>query len=286
MPHIQVNDVELYYEESGAGDPLVLVHGGWGDHHVWDAVAPTLAESFQVVTYDRRGHSRSERPSGQGSRREDEDDLAALVEALDCAPAHLVGNSWGGSTVIGLAARRPDLFRSVSAHEPPLMSLVGGDPEVGPLIQDVQTTIRRVLDQLRDGDIEGGSRRFVEEVALGPGAWDLLPVELRETSMNNAPTFVDDMGDPHWSDVDLPGLARLSLPTLLTQGDQSPRFFLEIIAELARVIGEAEVHTFAGAGHAPHLTNPEDYVAVIGEFAARTREPVATAHREHAAVRM
>jgi pimeloyl-ACP methyl ester carboxylesterase len=58
----------LYYERAGErGAPLVLVHGSWGDHHNWESVVPSLAQSFRVLTYDRRGHSQSERPPGQGS---------------------------------------------------------------------------------------------------------------------------------------------------------------------------------------------------------------------------
>jgi hypothetical protein len=62
MPHISANDVELHYEVTGRGEPLVLVHGGWSDLHNWQAVAPGLAQSFLVVAYDRRG-SRPERAS-------------------------------------------------------------------------------------------------------------------------------------------------------------------------------------------------------------------------------
>jgi pimeloyl-ACP methyl ester carboxylesterase len=69
MPHLRVNDVELFYDEAGDGDPLVLVHGSWGDHSNWQGVVPTLTQSFRVVTYDRRGHSRSGRPiKGRGAR--------------------------------------------------------------------------------------------------------------------------------------------------------------------------------------------------------------------------
>lgn len=113
----RINGAELYYELSGSGDPLVLVHGSWVDHTSWQLVVPDLARSFRVLAYDRRGYSLSERPLGQGSRREDEEDLAALVEALDLAPAHVVANSFGGSIALGLAARRPDLFRSLIVHE-------------------------------------------------------------------------------------------------------------------------------------------------------------------------
>src|SRR4051794_21850733 len=95
MSTARVNDVELYYELSGAGDPLVLVHGSWGDHHNWDPVVAALADSFRVLTFDRRGHSASERPPGQGSVFEDADDLTELIEHLDLAPAHVAGNSFG-----------------------------------------------------------------------------------------------------------------------------------------------------------------------------------------------
>ena len=67
MPTAHVNGVDLFHAVSGSGEPLVLVHGSWIDHHSWDAVVPALSESFRVVAYDRRGDSASERPAGQGS---------------------------------------------------------------------------------------------------------------------------------------------------------------------------------------------------------------------------
>ena len=110
MPTAVFNGVKLYYEEAGSGQPLVLVHGSWTDLRSWDMVVPSLAERFRVVTYDRRGHSRSERPAGQGSVHEDVADLAAVIESLGLAPAHVIGNSFGGSIVLRLAAERPELF--------------------------------------------------------------------------------------------------------------------------------------------------------------------------------
>jgi pimeloyl-ACP methyl ester carboxylesterase len=70
MAVANVNGVHLYYERSGSGEPLVLVHGSWGDHLVWAAMAPLLAERFDVVSYDRRGHSGASgrRPRGASTR--------------------------------------------------------------------------------------------------------------------------------------------------------------------------------------------------------------------------
>ena len=72
MPERIVNGVRLFYESTGSGtESLILVHGAWGDHRNWDAVVPGLARSCRVITYDRRGHSRSERLSTPGSIDED-----------------------------------------------------------------------------------------------------------------------------------------------------------------------------------------------------------------------
>src|SRR5437667_5869301 len=78
MSSTQVNGISLWWETQGAsGTPVVMVHGSWGDHHNWDLVAPRLAETHTVLTYDRRGHSQSERLTSQGSVHEDVADLAA-----------------------------------------------------------------------------------------------------------------------------------------------------------------------------------------------------------------
>src|SRR5258706_4047751 len=111
MPTTIINGVRLFWEHIGdGGASLVLVHGSWGNHHNWDAVVPGLARSFRVLTYDRRGHSQSERPGGQGHVEEDVADLASLIEEVGDGPAHIAGNSFGAAIVLRLAGERPDLF--------------------------------------------------------------------------------------------------------------------------------------------------------------------------------
>jgi pimeloyl-ACP methyl ester carboxylesterase len=273
MPHMSANNVELHYEVSGQGDPLVLVHGGWSDLHNWQPVAPDLAHSFLVVAIDRRGHGQSERLADQGTRRDQEDDLAALIEGLGRGPVHIVGTSFGGSIAIGLAARRPELVRSVIAHEPPLISLVADDPQMEPLMAEVQGSVQSVLERLALGDVEGGARQFVEEVALGPGAWEQLPKPLRETMIDSAPAFVAEQEDPNWASLDLAELSRVDLPVLLTQGDQSPPWFAGIVARLAELVDGATVRTYGAAGHAPHITHPSDYLATVTDFLVLSPEP-------------
>jgi pimeloyl-ACP methyl ester carboxylesterase len=153
------------------------------------------------------------------------------------------------------------------------MSVVAHDPDIQPLLGEVQTTVQSVLARLAGGDIEGGARQFVEEVALGPGAWEQLPEPLRKTMIETAPAFVAEQRDPNWASVDLAELSQARCPVLLTQGDQSPTWFLGVIAKLAEGIDGAEVRTYRGAGHAPHITHPNDYLATITDFLVRSLEP-------------
>ena len=268
MPSVRVDDdIRLWYDVAGtSGDAVVLVHGSWADRASWQPVIPGLARSFRVVAYDRRGHGRSESAPGHGTRQDDEGDLAGLIERLDLAPVHVVGNSFGGSIVFGLAAMRPDLFRSVVVHEPPLSGIVSDDPELQPLLTDFQNKIEAVLDRLGAGDLQGGSRQFVDEVAIGPGAWDRAPPAVRQGFLANALTWLDEQQDPGWSGLEVTRLSRLSCPVLLTQGDQSFPWFPRIIARLQQALPNARVHTFQGAGHVPHVTHAEEYVRVTSQF--------------------
>ncbi|WP_328837961.1 alpha/beta hydrolase [Streptomyces europaeiscabiei] len=266
MPRAEANGVELFYEVAGSGDPLVLVHGSWGDHHAWLQVRPALTERFRVLIYDRRGHSRSERPPGQGSRHEDEEDLAALMEALDFAPAYVAGNSFGASTTLGLAARRPDLFRGIVAHAPPLTGIVPEDPRPQPLMTEIAERLASVLTHLRAHEPLAAARRFTDEIAVGPGTWDQLPSPVRQTFLANAPTFLDEHDDPHWADLDLPGLSAYTGPVLLTRGTAGPPWFATVTSRLAEALPQAATFTFEGAGRIPHVTHPEEYARVVTAF--------------------
>jgi pimeloyl-ACP methyl ester carboxylesterase len=263
MPISRVNGVQLFWEQTGDhGVPLVLVHGSWGDHHNWDGVVPALARTFRVLTYDRRGHSQSERVTTQGSVEEDVADLAALMTSQHLTPAHVVGNSFGALIALKLAAMHPDLFASLTAHEPPLIGLLGNDPAVSV----VQQRIGAVIETLQSGETESGARQFVETVALGPGMWEKLPPEMRQTFVFNAPTWLDEMNESSAFKLDLARLTTFTQPALITQGDQSPPFFGAILNKIVEMLPHAQRHTFRRAGHVPHLTHPEDFVTVAASF--------------------
>ena len=267
MATAKVNGVRLYYEVSGTGEvPLVLVHGSWASHHTWDLVVPRLAESFRVLTYDRRGHSESQLLTGQGSVREDVADLAALIEHLGLAPSWIAGNSFGASITLRLAGERPELFRGLIGHEPPLFSLLADDPAVAPLLEEVGRRIGAVVERIASGDHSAAAEVFVETVALGPGAWAQLPPDIQQTFIEHAPTFLNEARDPEGLAFDLAWIKAFSRPSLLTIGDQSPPTFAPVVMKLADVLPNAEVVTFPGAGHIPHVTHADAYVEAIVAF--------------------
>ena len=119
---VAVNSVRIAYTSTGSvGAPLVLVHGSWGSHHNWDPVIPGLAEHYRVVAYDRRGHSESERPRGQGQlhRGRGRPGCADRASLISRRPGWPVTRP-GPVITLKLAAARPDLLHGIVVHEPPL----------------------------------------------------------------------------------------------------------------------------------------------------------------------
>jgi pimeloyl-ACP methyl ester carboxylesterase len=257
--------VSIAYATMGDGEPLILVHGSWTDHHSWDLVAPSFAKRFRVVTYDRRGHSQSECPVGQGTLDQDVSDLATLIEDLGLAPAHVVGNSRGAEIVLRLAAKKPELFLSLSAHEPPLFDLLDGDLALAPLLEEHRGKIAVAVELVTRGDVEEGAHLFVD-TALGPDSWAQLPPGDQQTFINNAHTFLDEERDAEVRALDLQSLGRFPRPSLLTAGSRSPPLFLPVVERIAKVIPGAKQHTLEGAGHVPHATHPELLLDAVTTF--------------------
>lgn len=259
MAIVAVNGVDLAVEESGVGEPLVLVHGSWVDRIAWMFVEEKLAQSYHVVSYDRRGHSKS--PRVPGTRRDDEDDLAALIEHLGLAPARIVGNSSGASIALAVAARRPDLVRSLCVHEPGLSGLCPDDPVVQAWLDTIHD---RVLPLIERGEDTAAAQVFVNEVA--PGSWDLVPPERQRALANNSATFLEEVHDPSSSTLDLAALAASPTPMMVTHGDQSPPHFERVVDVLRTSVPQMRITKIKNAGHVPHMTNVPDWLTVVRTF--------------------
>ena len=267
MPIDKINGIKLYWELNGSqGEPLVFIHGSWGDHHNWDRVTGELSQTFRVITYDRRGHSQSERLSEQGSLEEDVDDLVALIEYLQLSPAHIIGNSGGAAVALKTAAQHAALFQTLVIHEPPLFGLLKNVPEAQPFLTEVNSRIKAVVSLLEKGENDEAAKRFVETIAFGPGAWQQLPSNVQKTFFYNAPTFLDETKDPDNLELKIEQLVQFSRAALLTSGTQSPPFFVMVLDQLAKALPHAKRKIIEGAGHVPHLSHPEQYIQLVKEF--------------------
>src|SRR4051812_34452446 len=112
---------KLHIERSGSGEPLILLHHGLGCTRDWDAIAPRLAERYDVIAYDRRGYGRSAVSAprdtiGVDGFEADAADLIALLDRLEIDAAHLVGHSDGATIALIAAARWPARVRSLVAE--------------------------------------------------------------------------------------------------------------------------------------------------------------------------
>jgi pimeloyl-ACP methyl ester carboxylesterase len=274
MPLASVRGAKLYYERHGAsGDPTVLVHGSLTDHHIWDSLVPPLAQNLEVLTYDRRGYGQSAGPIRTHPVRDDAADLSDLLEEIDLFPAHVVAHSYGGAVAFRLALDRPEMVRSLAVHEPPFVGLLEDDPGTEAEARRLLLGIRTIQSRMRSGDLPMAVREIVEAFSAEGGAWSRLPPQAQQQLIRNGPRWSEEFEDPEAIRPDVPGLVDLLLPVLLSFGEQSPPFLRRVDEALARSLRNASVLMIPDAGHAPHLTAPDQYSGVLLNFLLERNVP-------------
>lgn len=113
MSIAKVGSVELYYEEHGTGDPLLLIMGLAADSQAWMFQIPDFAKQYRVIAFDNRGVGRSSKPAGPYTIHEMADDTLGLLDALKIDKAHVVGVSMGGMIAQELVLRNPERVRAL-----------------------------------------------------------------------------------------------------------------------------------------------------------------------------
>ncbi len=113
MPLIKANGIDLHYEVTGQGTPLLFIHGLGSCAEDWEYQVTEFARDHQVITFDFRGHGRSQGPKGPYAMKMLAGDAEALLRALGVGPAHVVGVSLGGGIAFQLAVSAPKLVKTL-----------------------------------------------------------------------------------------------------------------------------------------------------------------------------
>jgi pimeloyl-ACP methyl ester carboxylesterase len=260
MPTIVVNGAELYHEVRGKGPSLLLIHGGGVDGGTFEKLADVLASDFTVVAYDRRGLSRSPRPTGwkQTSITEQAEDAAGLLMALRVAPAAVVGQSFGALIALELLLRHPDLVRRATLLDPgPVDSAIPNRQEKFALLPE--------SGAIRAGIVKGGPEAGFEALLRGLGAWDAMDQASRQRVRRNAEVIFDyetPLLQSYRPDEALLSVNRV--PVQVGVGMETPPVFREMAEWLAARLSVRVVST-PGA-HVGYLTHPDEVALAIRPF--------------------
>jgi esterase len=248
MPYASVNGVRLYYEERGSGTPIVGIHGAGSSAVFWEDAAERLAAQGRVLTYDRRGSWRSDRPDSyeRTTVREHADDALALVRALDAEPAVLIGRSYGGTVALELALQHPESVRALALLEAGPMGL---SAEYDEWFERLAETLERAVGER---GIDAVGEVVLREVF---GAREDLPDVWRDVFTTNSPALLAEIrGGERLSDNAL--LAELRVPTLIVAAEESPDPLQHATAGLVRALPEARFER-VGGDHAIDPAGPE-----------------------------
>jgi pimeloyl-ACP methyl ester carboxylesterase len=267
MTKLNFGTFQLYYEETGrAGEPVVLVHGYWGDHHQWDATAAGLAGSFRVLSYDRRGHGASSSPGGSVALDNQVGDLSTLLSIAGLGARHLVGTGVGGLIALQLALLHPEQVLSLDVHEPSLLGLLSDDPPAAEIYGSTRDWERSILQRLEARDPKGAAELYADGVSAQPGGWGELPPGVQGAFVANAPASFRELQDPTLQHLDMELFTGYREPVVVTGGDRSAPVFAAVNAHVVEGFYRALRHTYEGAGHFPHVTQPDQTGRVIAEF--------------------
>ena len=257
---VTANGTTLYYERRGSGPSVLFIQGATGDAGFFEEIANELAGEFTVVTYDRRGNSRSFGPEGWTTTTIDEqaDDAAAVLEALALAPAAAFGTSGGGVILVNLLLRHAEVLRGAIVHEPALMSVLA----------DREQAMAGLQGMAEEGMARGGPAAALEVFVrhyAGDANVERAERELRERIFGNGEVFFGAEMDPFASYVpDAGRLKESHVPLVVALGRETASVYPELVEAsgwLAREAG-AELVEVPGA-HVGYFDHARETAEVI-----------------------
>lgn len=224
--YAQVNGVKIYYETHGNGEPLVLLHYFSGSHKVWEQWVDSLAQDYQLIIPDLRGHGNSTNPSNKFRHEDSAKDIYALMDELDIEKFKAIGASSGGMTLIHMATMDSTRIKS--------MVLVGATSYFGELDREVK----------KASTFETIPESWLSDLRIHhPGGDNQIKLLLKQF---RASAYVyDDMN------FTPPYLSQIKCPTLIIHGDNDEYFPIDIPVEMYKAIPDSHLWVVPNGGHLP-----------------------------------
>jgi pimeloyl-ACP methyl ester carboxylesterase len=259
MPKVQSNGVNLYYEIKGEGQPLVFIHGLGSSTRDWEFQVPEFSKSYQVITFDLRGHGQSDKPAGPYSMAMFAADTVGLLQALGVDAAHVVGLSLGGGIAFQLAVDAPTAVKT--------LSIVNSAPEL--VVRSFKDQVAiwqrlaivRVLGMRKMGEVLS-QRLFVK-----PEQDSLRQTFVARWAENDQRAYLAALRAMiGWSVT--ARLGSIQCPTLVIAADHdyTPVAFKEAYAAK---IPRAQFVTIADSRHATPIEQPQPFNRALQEFWAK-----------------
>lgn len=259
MPYVTMPDgVKLYYERAGGGKPLLFLHGWTMSSRVWNYQVEWFAREYQVITLDLRGHGRSECLKGECNFISLTEDIINFIKELHLEKLTLIGWSLAVSLIV----------RVCHSYRVPVDSLVLIDgtpcfvaredfshgmpsPRVKKMLKRIDSNFPRALEEFHNLLLspEEGARENRDEI------WDLLTNERYLPKQDTARDLLVSLVDEDLRSE----FATITMPTLLMHGDQDTICPVGASRYMQEHLGCSELAVFPGAGHAPFLTQTENF---------------------------
>ena len=267
MERARVNGVELEYEVTGSGEPVLLISPVLADGFVPLVAEPSVADRYQLVHYHKRGWVGSTHTGTTVSVAEHAADAAALLDHLGMDRAHVTGHSSGAAVAAQLALDEPDRVATLGLLELSLLSVASGEAFL--------EAAAPVFAAYANGDHEGALATFLS--AASGLDWPTCRALLDERVPGAVTQAIKD-ADTFFG-VELPELTRwvfgaeqaaaIHQPVLSVLGSGTGPLWVEVAEFLRTSITDVEERTIDGVGHLLHIEQPEPVASAIAEFLER-----------------